>query len=518
MTNSSNDNVVVSIKEKLIDMIHNDPDLPTLGNSISKVVQLTGADEQPLEQLSNFILSDPSLTLKILRLANSITYRSTAAPVTSISTAIQLLGMDTIKACALAMMLVDGMPGKHAKAVRNELLLAFSASLIARNLAKHSAYQNAEEVAIAALFKNIGRVIVAAYDDELYWETMVLSRKMGYTEARASSKRLGCTFNWLTVFALRAWHIPDTIILAMKLLPTKVLKPPKNRSDWMQQVTEFSNHAALMTLCEGTSTAALLAGDLLKRYGESLRFDADKLNELINESIGQVHTICSHALNVPIDEDTTEHLYCFREHTDSEDDLANCSIFESTGFAYPLDDCHLNGRPLNAVDQLLSGVQDVSAMLVSNQDNMHAILMLVLETFYRALGFQFVTACLKDVRTGQFRARHSFGLDHEKKQGNFVFSNTDSNDLFSIALKRNVDLSILDATNPKIHNALPDWHKQLLPETKSFMLLPLVINQNTPIGLIYADRIEIAQESITTQEMKLIKALKAQLLVALKHD
>ena len=55
--NTLNENEVISIKDKLIDLIQNDPDLPTLGNSISKVVQLTSSDEQSLEQLSNFILS-----------------------------------------------------------------------------------------------------------------------------------------------------------------------------------------------------------------------------------------------------------------------------------------------------------------------------------------------------------------------------------------------------------------------------------------------------------------------------
>ncbi len=517
MANSSNDNEVMSIKDKLIDKICNDPDLPTLGNSISQVVQLTGTDEQSLAQLSNFILSDPSLTLKILRLSNSISYRSTAAPVTSISTAIQLLGMDTIKACALAMMLVDGMPGKHAKAVRNELLLALSASLIARNLAKYSVFQNADEVTIAALFKNLGRLIVAAHDDELYWETMVLSRKQDYTEARASLKRLGCTFNWLTEYALRAWHIPDAIILAVKQLTGKALKPPKNRNDWMQQVTEFSNHAALMILCEGTSTAALLADDLLSRYGNALHFDADQLNEVISESIGQVQTICNHALNIQIEEDVPEHFCCFAEQIDAEDDLANCPIFESKGSEPPAE-CHLSGKPLNAVDQLLTGLQDVSEMLVSNQKNTHSVLMLVLETYYCGLGFEFVTACLRDVRTNQFRAKHSFGLNHDGVQESFVFADTDSSDLFSIALKRNADLSILDATNPKIHSALPSWHRQLLPDTKSFMVLPLVVQENNPVGLIYADRSEIAQEGITTQEMKLIKALKSLFLMALSRS
>lgn len=513
--NTSNENEVISIKDKLIDLIQNDLDLPTLGNSISKVVQLTSSDEQSLEQLSNFILSDPSLTLKILRLSNSITYRSSAMAVTSISTAIQLLGMNTIKACALAMILVDGMPHKHAKAVRTELKLALSASLIGRSLAKRSAYPNADEVAIAALFKNIGRLILAAYDDRLYFETMALTREKEYTEARASLQKLGCTFHWLTEFALREWNIPDSIIQAIKLLPGTTLKSPKNRNEWMQQVTEFSNHAALMAASDSGAIPVPSADDLLNRFGKALHLDASRLKALVDESSGQIQTICSQISNMQSDNKMEGQSCCDKAMSDSEAEFSDCQLFDSEAAQLQTEDCHKSGKPFNAADRLLTGIQEVSEMLASSQFNLSSLMMLVLETYYNSLGFKFVTICLKDVKTNQFRARNSLGFDHEKIRDKFVFPDTKSSDLFSMALKRNVDLSISDATETKIRNALPDWHTKLLPHTKSFILLPLVVQNDKPVGLIYADRSVIAHEGITTNEMRLIKSLKAQILVAL---
>ena len=132
---------------------------------------------------------------------------------------------------------------------------------------------------------------------------------------------------------------------------------------------------------------------------------------------------------------------------------------------------------------------------------------------YRSLGFQFVTICVKDVQTNQFRARNSVGINHQDLQKGFVFSDSAALDLFSIALKRNVDLAISDATESKIRDAMPVWHRRLLPDTKSFMVLPLVL-QNKPIGMIYADRPVVAREGITVREMKLIKALKENVLTA----
>ncbi|SER19826.1 HD-like signal output (HDOD) domain, no enzymatic activity [Nitrosomonas sp. Nm51] len=514
--NTSNENEVIPIKDKLIDLIQNDPDLPTLGNAISEVIQLTSSDEQSLEQLSNFILLDPSLTLKILRLSNSITYRSSAMAVTSISAAIQLLGLNTIKACALAMIMVDRMPHKHAKAVRTELMLALSASLIGRSLAKRSAYPNADEVTIAALFRNIGRLIVAAYDDRLYHETMALAREKEYTEARASLQKLGCTFHWLTEYALRKWNIPDSIIQAMKLLPGKFLKSPKNRNEWMQQVTELSNHAALMAAPDTTAIQVPSTDDLLSRFGKALHLDAARLKALVEESSGQIQNVCSQISSLQVD-DRIEEKSCYSEtEADSETEFSNCRVFD-TETVQQTEDCQRSGKPYNAADRLLTGIQEVSEMLASSQFNLSSLMMLVLETYYNSLGFKFVTICLKDVKTNQFRARNSLGFNHEKVRDNFVFPDIKSSDLFSMAIKRNVDLSISDATEPKIRNALPDWHTTLLPHTKSFILLPLVVQQDKPVGLIYADRSVIAHEGITTNEMRLIKSLKAQVLVAL-HD
>jgi len=283
----------LSIKDRLINMIHHDPKLPTLGNNISNIVQLTSSESESIEKLANFILTDPSLSLRILHLANSVTFRASSQEVTSISKAIQLLGLDTIKTCALAMILVDGMPQKHANAVRTELMIALSASLIGRNLAKRSAFPNAEEVAVAALFKNVGRLIVAAFDDKLYRETMSLAMEKDYPESKASQEKLGCTFYWLTDFALKAWHIPESIIQAMKLMPAKVLKSPKNRGEWMQQVTEFSNRAALMTLKDGSSQVTAMVEELAVQFGESLHLDAKGISGVMRESAEQLRSISS---------------------------------------------------------------------------------------------------------------------------------------------------------------------------------------------------------------------------------
>ena len=95
----------------------------------------------------------------------------------------------------------------------------------------------------------------------------------------------------------------------------------------------------------------------------------------------------------------------------------------------------------------------------------------------------------------------------------FNFPTAPSNDLFHLALKKNVDLLISDAYIPKIRTLIPQWHLNLLPDARSFIVLPLVANEK-PIGLFYADRALDAPEGITAEETRLIRTLKGQALTA----
>lgn len=281
---SSNNNGLTSVKDQLVDMICNSPDLPALGASISNVIhiQTTSSTDESTQQLANLILADVSLTQKILRLANSVSFRkSSGHEISSITKAIPLLGLDTIKACALAIMLIEGIPENHAKHVRYELDLALSASLIGRKLAKRSAFSNTEEIAIVALFKNMGSLLVAVFDEKLYRETMALVTNGTHNKTQASLQTIGCSFDTLTEIAMHEWQIPNNIINAMRLLPSKTLVVPKNRQEWMQQAIEFSESAALLALQTNTQNKVIAEDTLLKQFGATLHLDQTQLDTLL---------------------------------------------------------------------------------------------------------------------------------------------------------------------------------------------------------------------------------------------
>ncbi len=153
-------------------------------------------------------------------------------------------------------------------------------------------------------------------------------------------------------------------------------------------------------------------------------------------------------------------------------------------------------------------------MRASGQSKVNELILAVLETLYRSMGFRFATVCLKDNRSGQYRARLAFGEQHAARQEGFLFPMASSRDLFHLSMENDADLMISDATAPKIRDLLPAWHRQLLPDAKSFIVLPLVVGK-VQLGLFYADRAIVAPEGVAPDETSLIKALKGQVLVAL---
>jgi HD-like signal output (HDOD) protein len=514
----------MSARDRLLQKISAEADLPALGGAVSRVVQMASSDDEAVRNLARFILSDVALTQKVLRIANTVSYRTASgAVVTTVSKAIFLLGFDTVKTAALAMLLVDRLSTRHAKTVRSELSHALCASIVGREMARRSQFKDAEEAAIAALFKNIGRLLVAAHDPKLYAKISALVEAGSHTPGQASMEVLGCSFDLLAEAVLREWNIPETIVTALTPPPPGVLKPPKGRQEWLQQVAAFGSAAARLIPEQGKSGQDAATRAVLTRFGAALGLDHAKMGKLFADVAQETQALASNvdlALHDEQPETQVEEAAGSAPATNAADTgtgLPSELLLDILEDAQPLQviERHASGKPMNARDLLLAGVQDVTQMMASGRCKVNDLMLLVLETLYSSLGFRFATVCLKDLQTQRFRARIAIGEQSAERQGGFAFPVATGRDLFQLALENDADVMISDATEPKIRNLLPAWHRALLPDARSFIVLPLVV-QKKQIGFFYADRTQAAPEGVPPDETALIKTLKGQVLAALQ--
>ena len=511
-------------RDALLRRVSTEADLPALGSSVARVVQLASSADDSVRALAHFLLSDVALTQKILRLANTVVYRTAGGgAVTTISRAIFLLGFDTVKTSALAILLVEGMKGRQAQSVRTELDFALAASVIGRELARRTHFKDAEEAAVAALFKNMGRLLVAAHDHRLYAEIARLSEAGSHTPAQASMQVLGCSFEMLAESVLHDWQIPETIIHALTPLPSGTLRPPRSRQEWLQQVAAFSTTAAALIpkMTQPGEDGASRA--LLTRFGAALNLDGPRLAELMATVARETRALHDNAdLLFGADGFEAERSHGNANVDADADDAAVASGLpasmllqaEAVGLSLDMSACHPSGKPLQARELLLAGVQDVTQMMASGRLRVNDLLLLALETLYRSLGFRFATLCLRDAATGQYRARIALGDDHARLQKGFSFGAGDKRDLFILAMTNDADLLIGDASEPKIATMIPAWHHALMPDVRSFIVVPLVV-QKVPFGFFYADRTRPAPEGVQPDETAMIKTLKGQVLAAL---
>ena len=508
-----NDNITVRRKD-LLQKIQDDPALPALGSAVTQVLQITSSSNEAVHNLARFILSDVALTQKILSIANTAGYRTASGTsVTTVSKAIFLLGFDAVKNIALAMLLVDGMTGKSAQNVRTELLKSLGASLMGRELALHSLFKDTEEAAIIGLFKNLGCLLVAMHDSAAYDEIITISATGTCSPEQAATRVLGCGFDRLTDTVLQQWQIPNSIIKALTPLPSGTLKAATTRQDGLQQMAAFSADAATLLTQTGKVDTKLMNKALLTRYGAAFGLDSTALNTLLTRVTEETRILTNIICPLKAVAATTA-ITEVAENIDVDNALDDFLLISTDTRDLQNKQCFPSGKPINARDLLLAGIQEVTEAIISGRYKANDLIMLVVETLYHSMGFRFVTACVKDIKTQQFRARISIGENNQRRQAGFTFPAASSRDLFHLAMTNNADVLISDASVPNIRALMPDWHRVLLPDAASFIVLPLTVHKQA-FGLIYADRAVVATEGIPPDEAALIKTLKAQMMTAL---
>ena len=499
-----------SPREALLRKINDETDLPSLGLAIAQVLQITSSGEDSVARLAHFVLSDVALTQKILRLSNTVQYRASAgSAVTTVSRSIFLLGFDTVKASAMAMLLVDCFKNKaQAGHVRKELIHSLCASIIGRQMAQRGKFQNAEEAAVAALFKNIGRVLIASYDHALYGRIVALADSAQVSLPEAAATLLGCSFERFGEMALQEWKIPEAIIQSLAPLPHAELKKPVHRIDWLKQVASFADTLATLIL-SGKQHEHGQVEAILQRYGKGLELDRSLLSDMLMQVDSETRQMAkSMDLALPP---------WHGEATQSSGQSGIPSEFLlRTEDVLPSQESerYPSGKPRNARELLLAGVQDVTQMLASEELKLNDLILLVLETLYSAMGFRFATVCLRDLSSNRYVARVAVGEQYAQRQKHFHFPVKHEADLFHLSMTNNVDVMIADAQTAKIRSLLPAWYQESMSDVHSFIILPLVI-QKKPLGLFYADRAVCADEGVSPDETALIKTLKSQLQAAM---
>lgn len=217
----------------IVGLIREADDFPAFSKVMAELMATLANDGVSAQRLANLVLRDYTLTLRVIRTANSVHYNRTGRPVQSASHALMLLGNRAVRDLACGTLLFEQY-GKRSPGLKELLLHSLLTASHAREVAAHAGLRDLEAVQMCAMFRNLGEVLVAAHLPREYAEILevagTLARsaatgarsavrgRLSAARAIATLRVLGCSFEDVGVAIARHWSMPDTVITGMRAL------------------------------------------------------------------------------------------------------------------------------------------------------------------------------------------------------------------------------------------------------------------------------------------------------------
>jgi HD-like signal output (HDOD) protein len=186
-----------------------------LPDACFKIKALMEDSDSTIEDFANVISVDPSMTSRLLQIANSAIY-SFPGEISTISRAITVIGTQAI----YNMMLVD-VAATAFKHFSNDSIdlkrfwhMSVFCGLATKNLAITAGIRDIERLFVAGLLQNFGELIVAKISPELAKKCETYSADI--LPWQLQQQVLGFTYTEVSAELLKIWQIPEKIILPIR--------------------------------------------------------------------------------------------------------------------------------------------------------------------------------------------------------------------------------------------------------------------------------------------------------------
>jgi serine/threonine protein kinase len=494
-------------------------DFPALSDSVAAINKLTTSDKENLSHLSNTILRDFALTNKILRIVNAAHYRqSGGGQISTVSRAVVVLGFDAIRNIAITVLLFEHMQDKaNVKDLREAFLRANLAGMIGRDTSKMCLPRAGEEAFICSLFQSLGELLALFYFPEEVEQVRRLMAQKEVSIHHASAQVLGLSFEDLGIGIARTWGFPNGIVNSMRSLPSGPVKKPSTHEDGLRVVAGFGNEMCHVIASTEPAERNKALASLNSRFSAGLQMTAQQTRDIVAKTADELADVAA-VLHVNLKQ--SPFASRLRGWVGGDGGKESSPDMGATTAALPdlmLDKEEANtdvGVPDDAQAILAAGIQDISNSLIDDVP-LNDVLRIILETIYRAMGFEHVLLCLRDAKSNAMVGRFGFGPDAMALAKQLRFTLMATPDVFHVALSKGVDVIIDDIDDPKIAERVPDWHRQNLPG-HTFVLLPLAI-KTVPVAMIYCSKTKAGTIKIPEKELSLLKTLRNQALLAIKQ-
>jgi diguanylate cyclase (GGDEF)-like protein len=197
-------------QEKINNMLRGATKLPTLPGVAMKILEAVKKEDTSLKEIADILSKDPSLSAEVLKAINSSFY-GLSTKVTSVSHAVNLLGINTVKSLALSFSLVKNLKSNNSNGFdytafwKDSLIGAVSAKIIsAKIFPKFS-----DDAFFLGLIHNLGILVTNQCMPDQY--NLVLKEKERHlcSYQEAENQILGFNHMELGEYLVSSWGLPD---------------------------------------------------------------------------------------------------------------------------------------------------------------------------------------------------------------------------------------------------------------------------------------------------------------------
>jgi HD-like signal output (HDOD) protein len=427
-------------------------DMPGFTKAINAILaSMRGEDERDFS-MTQTVLSDPVLTQKVLRLANSGMYSAFGQRVTTVSKAILVLGTEAIGHLALGLKLIEELSKStpDSALAHVEMEKAVLAGMVAQQVAASAATRDPEEAVVCSILHSLGRMMVTFYMPER-WALLQAQGGPGF-EDRAAQDLLGLSLEEIGRATAEHWGLPRNLIAGMRRVEPTERGDQFGHEDWLAALGTLSTRCA-DSLWEDDEASVATVYQLAQSFAPMLGVEPVNILAAIDKA-----------------------------KVEAASDLTIAPLAKPAEKRARAAAAHRMRTAGNKI--LMSGVADMRD--AGSNASPGQMMSMALETAYNGLSFTRAFAFLRNRRDGRYTAKLGLGEGAKAMLPNLAFDDLYEPNVFHAALSNDRVIFIENAHDPKFTSKLPGWWQGNLSSARCFLIIPLCAG-GQPAGFIYGD-------------------------------
>lgn len=427
-------------------------DMPGFTRAVNAVLSALRGESEHDFSMTRTVLSDPVLTQRVLRLANSGMYAAFGQRVDTVSKAVLVLGTDAIGHLALGLKLVEelGKTRPDSAQAHTEMEKAVLAGMVAREVSAAHDLREPESAVVCAILHSLGRMMVTYYMPE-HWQ-MLQQRAELIDADDAALEVLGLSLEAVGRAAAEHWGLPHHLVATMRTVAPGARIDKVGHEDWLAAIGTMSARCA-ESLWNDDAAGAAHVRELASSYGPMLGIAPQRILDAVEQA-----------------------------KADASADLTIAP------FARPQQQHELaaeRARKRTAGNRvMMAGVAELRDALAHGEQIRP--LELAVEAMHRGLDFSRSLAFVHNRREALYVPRLGLGNGIEAMAPRLRFGDGYEPTVFHAALRSDQLILIDDPGDPAFAERLPGWWKAALSDARAFVILPLCV-RGVPAGFLYGD-------------------------------